>query len=886
MQILCTVDIRTRELYLEDVTIAAFDHLVDDVLFVIEPIDGFQLETSTIKIAAVGPLGEPHDYEIDPSTVTVNEETGNINFIWSIPVGVTAMPLTTFKISDTKNITFAVCAEIVSGDNLVKAWHSDDGTIKVKAHLEPESGGGEDPSEEATNAQKIGQLQTDVTVMRTQIGAVAGGVPTVVDSVSDMTDTGLIYILSSDGYWYYYDGTAWTQGGVYGGAVTDTTLSISGAPADAKAVGDAVGDLRDDIETNFHINGNVKPNLVVGSFVDATNNSIGASSNFSMTAPIAVKKGQIIKLTATGYGTSVGMIATCNADNTSRTTKVRSIDNNEHTYTYTVEEDGYIVCSVKTLDGADYKLSILIDYYGLFDDVTALDTRVTGVEGALADKADADDVESLAEDIADLKDDLSESVGDLKSAFGNNFSIGINLIPTETDGKFVDASNNNVSSSDNFALLGPMPVKRGQHVVFNARGYSTVVGMICTCNADNTERQTVVRSIDGTKREYTYDVLSDGFIVLSYVKSDGYELNATIDYYSYINTLNQLEPVFAGSQNVHIVPLFNGFIDPTTNRYNASNSFKTSDSINLFKGQSINFTATGYRTNVSMINLYDTNNDTYQSVARSIDSDEQLYSYTAVADCIVRLCYFTGTTPTAVIITQQTDFTRVVNLETDVAKLQTPVAYPQLFDNILCIGDSLTVGASGNGNEILTKNYPHFLRKLTVAETTIKGHGGYSAKQVWDEYISASTDLSSFDCAVIYLGTNGGLTDTVDSDCNASDYTQNADTNTGCYGKIIGKIKGDAPNCKIFCVAGPSENIRREETMNPAVRELASYYNVGLIDIEKSVLADDGSVGSQKRYTYRPVDAIHYNRLGYMTLANMLYDSMSDFMSKHLTMYS
>lgn len=251
MQILCTVDIRTRELYLEDVTIAAFDHLVDDVLFVIEPIDGFQLETSTIKIAAVGPLGEPHDYEIDPSTVTVDEETGNINFIWSIPVGVTAMPLTTFKISDTKKITFAVCAEIVSGDNLVKAWHSDDGTIKVKAHLEPEAGGGEDPEEEATNAQKIAQLQTDVAVINTQVGALANGSPTPVAIVAEMTDESAVYLYtgSETGYtagnWYYYNGSAWTSGGVYGGAVTSTTFNQHGVPADDFAVGEALADKAD-----------------------------------------------------------------------------------------------------------------------------------------------------------------------------------------------------------------------------------------------------------------------------------------------------------------------------------------------------------------------------------------------------------------------------------------------------------------------------------------------------------------------------------------------------------------------------------------------------------------------------------------------------------------
>lgn len=230
MQILCTVDIRTRELYLEDVTIAAFDHLVDDVLFVIEPIDGFQLETSTIKIAAVGPLGEPHDYEIDPSTVTVDEETGNINFVWSIPVGVTAMPLTAFKISDTKNITFAVCAEIVSGDNLVKAWHSDDGAIKVKAHLEPESGGGEDPSEEATNAQKIAALQR-------QVGAISSGAPPTADSTDDMDpDESTIYINTIDGYWYYWNGSDWIAGGEYGANIVDDTVSEAGMAAEAAAV--------------------------------------------------------------------------------------------------------------------------------------------------------------------------------------------------------------------------------------------------------------------------------------------------------------------------------------------------------------------------------------------------------------------------------------------------------------------------------------------------------------------------------------------------------------------------------------------------------------------------------------------------------------------------
>lgn len=75
-----------------------------------------------------------------------------------------------------------------------------------------------------------------------RIATIQGGNPTVVDNVSDMTDTDKIYILSTDGKWYYYSLTAseWTIGGIYGGVPTDTTLTESGMAADAKVVGDVI----------------------------------------------------------------------------------------------------------------------------------------------------------------------------------------------------------------------------------------------------------------------------------------------------------------------------------------------------------------------------------------------------------------------------------------------------------------------------------------------------------------------------------------------------------------------------------------------------------------------------------------------------------------------
>lgn len=42
-----------------------------------------------------------------------------------------------------------------------------------------------------------------------------GGRPLVASSVSEMTDTTSVYVNTTDGYWYYYDGTSWVQGGIY-----------------------------------------------------------------------------------------------------------------------------------------------------------------------------------------------------------------------------------------------------------------------------------------------------------------------------------------------------------------------------------------------------------------------------------------------------------------------------------------------------------------------------------------------------------------------------------------------------------------------------------------------------------------------------------------------
>lgn len=90
-----------------------------------------------------------------------------------------------------------------------------------------------------------------IAELQTRISQIANGSPTPVSTVAEMTDESAVYLYtgSETGYtagnWYFWNGTAWTSGGTYGGAVTDTTLSVSGAPADAKAVRKALAEKAD-----------------------------------------------------------------------------------------------------------------------------------------------------------------------------------------------------------------------------------------------------------------------------------------------------------------------------------------------------------------------------------------------------------------------------------------------------------------------------------------------------------------------------------------------------------------------------------------------------------------------------------------------------------------
>ena len=83
----------------------------------------------------------------------------------------------------------------------------------------------------------------------------AYGSPLTAATAAAMTDQRRVYVYTgsesgyTSGHWYYYDGSAWVDGGVYNAVAvdTDTTLTISGKAADAKKTGDEISQIKEDL---------------------------------------------------------------------------------------------------------------------------------------------------------------------------------------------------------------------------------------------------------------------------------------------------------------------------------------------------------------------------------------------------------------------------------------------------------------------------------------------------------------------------------------------------------------------------------------------------------------------------------------------------------------
>lgn len=210
----------------------------------------------------------------------------------------------------------------------------------------------------------------------------------------------------------------------------------------------------------------------------------------------------------------------------------------------------------------------------------------------------------------------------------------------------------------------------------------------------------------------------------------------------------------------------------------------------------------------------------------------------------------------------QTEIDKIPVLENKVTPMLETYAFNSIYSkihrNVLFIGDSLTEGYQYTDKIYKDKSYPAFLSRMCNWTCDNRGQSGITTLGWWNNQ-GQKIDFTPYDAIFIYLGTNGGLTDTIDTDTASGDYNTFAKTNTGGYCAIVAKIRDVNPNCKIYIVKYGNT------TISNITQVIADKYNCDVITVMDTTYF---TLSDSKYHT----DLTHYNTLGYYCFAlNVLW---------------
>lgn len=146
------------------------------------------------------------------------------------------------------------------------------------------------------------RLDTENNNMQSQINGLASGSPLVASSVSEMTDTSRVYVNTSNGHWYTYNGSTWVDGGVYQSTgIADNSINKTNLLKQVKEEYDSINDVIKTYPDNLKKTTTYTP-LYKREGIDPTTGESTSSNKRLSTNYIPVGHGIKFTPTSTTYG--------------------------------------------------------------------------------------------------------------------------------------------------------------------------------------------------------------------------------------------------------------------------------------------------------------------------------------------------------------------------------------------------------------------------------------------------------------------------------------------------------------------------------------------------------------------------------------------------------
>ena len=385
-----------------------------------------------------------------------------------------------------------------------------------------------------------------------------------------------------------------------------------------------------------------------------------------------------------------------------------------------------------------------------------------------------------------------------------------------------------------YAYSSPIPVRLGDSVEFWGAGESTVISMIATCDASGENRTVVVPSVDTGVRKYTYNVVADGYIVLSFnfnftntlfIKSaDPGVRSLLVD----VNSLRRLTSLDFDVIDGKYINYGNGVETPL-------GIYACSSYIPVYPGESLTiYTACTEAAGYAFYNEY------YNYISGHGDNlpGKKILSATAPASAkYIRFSVLKNVMDVSeaaidinLTLVQVRD---IVNAKEDKAALLDI----SMFDDIAVCGDSYTAAQFYHNNTLVGDNesisWGKILGRMAGIEVGVYASSGADTN-TWQSRSNCLpkvlTDparqlyifsLAINDYSYVPLGTI--------ADINV-DYTQNPNTYYGNFGRIIDQLLIHAPNAKIILSKCWLTNSVYYSYSTAATEAIAAHYNIAYID--------------------------------------------------------